>query len=128
LAGAFVGAYVGRFVGVFVGRFVGGFVGEFIAGLVACDVCFSHPTFIYIDAYHVEESQTSANELEEPEPSQDELATSFYTAATSSSHQVEESDYDDLLDIVEEPEISADELELDTPVEPTPSRKHSSKR
>jgi hypothetical protein len=58
------------------------------------------------DAYPVEESQTSVDEL---------AATSFYP--------VEESDYNDLSNITEESETSADEPALDTPVNPTPSKK-----
>jgi hypothetical protein len=86
-------------------------------------------------AYPVEGSQTSEDELEEPEPSQDELSASFYptatlfsyAVATSSLHYVEESGYDDLSDIAEELEISADELALDTPVKPTPSKRRPNK-
>jgi hypothetical protein len=58
------------------------------------------------DADPIEESQTSADEL---------AANSFYP--------VEDSDYNDLSNITEESETSADEPALDTPVNPTPSKK-----
>lgn len=61
-----------------------------------------------------------------PEPLEDELAASFYPVART-SYRVEEYDYDYLPDIAEEPETSDDELALDTPMKPTPSKKRPSR-
>jgi hypothetical protein len=66
------------------------------------------------EVYHVEESQKSADELEEL--SEDELATLPYPAATPSYH-VKKSDYNDLSNLAEESELSADELALDMTLE-----------
>jgi hypothetical protein len=86
------------------------------------------------DACPVKESQNLTDDLEEPEPSQDELVTSFYPAANSfsypaaaSTYRAKESGYGDLSDIREESETSADELVLDTLVKPTLSKKRPSK-
>ena len=85
------------------------------------------------DAYPVEESQTSADEfaatsfsnrVEEPEPSEDELAATLfsYSAATSFSYTTKKSDYNDLADVTEESETSADELTMPTYMKPTPPK------
>lgn len=90
------------------------------------------------DAFPVEWSQTSADEfaatsfsnrVEEPEPSEDELgATSFsHPGATSFSYPTKKSEYNDLVDITEESETSADEVDLPTYTKPTPSKKRPSK-
>ena len=83
--------------------------------------------------YYAKESQTLAdydlaptsfpNLVEEPEPLEDELATSFYPATASFSYR--KSDYTDLQNITEESEASADEAPTYT--KSTRSKKRPSK-
>jgi hypothetical protein len=67
-----------------------------------------------------------SNRIEEPEPSEDELAaTSFSYPTATSSHPDKQSDYNDLADITEDSETSEYELAMPTYMKPTPPKRPS---
>ena len=88
-------------------------------------------------SYYNQEPEASANQPannsfypeEEPEPTEDELTTSFYQPVTTSySYSAKKFNYNCLSNIIEESETSTDEVAMPTPTKSTPTKKRPSKR